>query len=249
MLHGRRHPVVALLVAGVAGVAVMPTATAGAATITACVKSKTGDVRIRSGPAAKRKCPKGWTKVRWNTTGAAGKQGIPGIGTPGAQGLQGLPGPAINVKDASGAIVGQFTGSLLTGFPVFSVLREGGLYVYLGSGQLFPFGARPSFKTTDCSGAAFLRFNALGAFTPATFLLLTGGHYRVVFRTNAAGVLGPASAWKARGTTEAVVAMQLYQRDPTTGACAAEAAAYTGDLEPLDSVTAPPDFTGPLTIG
>lgn len=254
MFRGRRRSVVVSLVAGVVGVGVVPVSTAGAATITACVKSDTGDLRIRFGAAAKRKCPKGWTRVRWSSTGAAGKQGIPGTsGIPGIPGIPGQPGlaaPAFSVKDASGAVVGPLVSVFPSGGAIYFVLRDGGVYTYLGSGELFSLGGNPDFKTPDCSGTAFIKYSPAGTFTLATSVKLFGGTFRVVFRTNSAGTFGPASAWKGHGTSENVaVAIQLYKRDSTTGVCAADGAPFTGDLIVLDSVPAPPDFVGPLTIG
>ena len=38
---------------------------AGAAKLTACVKKKSGAMRLVSGKKAKKKCPKGWRKVTW----------------------------------------------------------------------------------------------------------------------------------------------------------------------------------------
>jgi len=247
MVRGRRCPVIALLVAGVAGIAVVPPSAAGAATITACVKSKTGDVRIRSGAAAKKKCDKGWKRVRWSSTGPAGKQGVPGIsGTAGAPGAQGPAGPASVVKDATGATVGQFMGLIPEGVPFYAVVRDGGFYYYLGSGQVYPLGS-PDWKTIDCSGTAY--FKGFSNFSAASLALLVSGPFRTIYRTtSAAGVFGPVSAWKGHGTTEAVVATQMYRRNTTTGVCETDGSPFTGDIAPLDPVAAPPDFVGPLTV-
>ncbi len=264
MLQVRRRPVIALLVAGVIGAAVIPASTAGAATITACVKSKTGEMRLAKKKKTKKKkkvreCPRGWRRVRWNSrgsTGKRGKQGKPGTrgvagapgapGAPGTQGLQGITAPPLNVKDAGGAVVGQFMGLLPQGVPFYAVLRDGGFFYYLGSGQVYPIGS-PNWKTSDCSGTAYMGGSSgLGS---ASFALLVSGPFRMAFRTVSAGAFGPTSAWKGRGTTEAVVNVQLYDRDSSTGACQLDGGLYTGDLAPLDPVAAPPDFTGPLTVG
>jgi hypothetical protein len=241
MLQARRHQLLALLAAGVVGVTLVPASTAGAATITACVKKKTGDVRIRRGAAAHRKCPKGWSRVRWNTAGPAGAQGIPGT-----NGTNGLPGPIINVKDASGAIVGQFLGIFPEEGLIYSVLRDGGSFFYLGSGQLFSTGS-PDWKTSDCTGTAYLKVSS--SFDTPTFVKLIGGLFRTVFRTQSGTTLGASSAWKGGGASESVVTTQMYRRNSTTGACQTDGGLYTGDLATLADVTAPPDFTGPLTIG
>lgn len=236
----------ALVALGLVAVAVVGApATAGAATITACVNKSTGELRIRSGTAAKRKCPKGWKRLRWSTSGPAGNQGVPGA--PGGQGIQGPAGPQFSVKDASGAVVGKYIGMFPQPFPIYVVERDGGFWYYLGSGQLYPFGS-PNWKTVDCSGQAYLE--ASGSLSTATFTLLVGGPFRFAFRTLSAGVFGPTSGWKGRGTSETLPgATQLYERNSTTGACEADGLPVTGDLLPLDPVTAPPDFTGPLVIG
>ena len=71
---------------------------AGAATIYACVKSKAGTARIFT---KKPKCKKGETKLSWNTTGPAGRNGVNGLigalgkeGAAGKEGARGLGGPA-----------------------------------------------------------------------------------------------------------------------------------------------------------
>jgi hypothetical protein len=231
------------LVLLIASAVVVPACTAEAATINGCVKKKTGELRIRS--SAKKKCPKGWKKIKWNTAGAVGKQGPPG--TNGTNGVNGLPGPVINVNDASGAIVGQLLGVVPEGGAIYFVLRDGGLFFYLGSGQLFSLSQSPDWKTSDCSGTAYVRGSS--SVTADTLAKLVGGLYRVVFRTNSAGTFGPPTAWKGHGTTESVVSTQLYERNSTTGVCQTDGAPFTGDLALLDEVPAPPDFTGPLTIG
>src|SRR5690349_18840933 len=93
-----------LAVLVVAGAVLLPASGASAATLTACVKKKTGEMRLRQGKAAKKKCPKGFKKVHWSVRGPAGKQGAPGAN--GTNGVNGQPGPVINVKDATGAVVG-----------------------------------------------------------------------------------------------------------------------------------------------
>jgi hypothetical protein len=243
MFEARRRALLAIFVTALVGASVVPAATAGAATITACVKKKTGDVRIRSGAAAKKKCPKGWKRVRWNTTGPAGAQGLPGAN--GTNGATGAPGPNITVKDASGAVVGQLLGVLPEGGTFYSILRDGGIYLYAGSGQVYPLGS-PNWKTSDCTGTAYLRVSP--GFTTPNFVAFVGGPFRMVFRATSTATFGPTSAWKGAGSSEAVVATQLYRLN-NTGTCVTDGPLYTGDLAVLTSVTAPPDFVGPLTIG
>lgn len=236
--------VAAALVLG-AGLALAPAAAppADAATITACVKKKTGALRLRSGAKAKRKCPKGWSKLRWNTTGPAGKQGAPGA--PGAPGLQGPAGPQLQVKDKNGAVVGTYLSVLPFELGLLSVERDGGWYTYFPSGQLFA-PASPNWTTNDCSGTAYLPSSG-PAYFKQVLPALAGGPFRVVFR--ATDPLGPASAWKVNGGIQAVSATQLYRRNSTTGNCETGGPPFTGDLFFLDATPAPPDFAGPLTIG
>ena len=129
----------------VAGVVLLPASAANAATLTACVKKKTGEMRLRQGKAAKKKCPKGWRKVRWNTVGPAGRNG-----TNGTNGTAGPPGPVINLHDAGGAVVGQFLATFSEGGLRFLVLRDAGVWEYLGSGELNPYtgGAARAWKSS-----------------------------------------------------------------------------------------------------
>lgn len=243
MVQGRGR--VLAVIAAAAGCALVVAPAAGAATITVCAKSKTGELRLRSGAAAKKKCPKGWKRVRWSTTGAAGRGGIPGL--PGAIGPQGPVGPAYTVRDGNGAVVGQFLGVLLQGFPIYTVLRDGGQFNYLASGEVFSIGTpSPNWKTNDCSGTAYAKpISALG---PGSGPRLFGGPYRFIFRTLSGGTFGPTSAWKVRPETETIPATQLYRRNSTTGVCEVDGGPYAGELVPLDAVPAPPDFVGPLTV-
>jgi hypothetical protein len=234
----------------VAAVALSVPAVAPAATITACVHKTSGEVKIRSGKAAKRKCPKGWKRVRWTDAGKTGKNGKQGAaGIQGVQGIQGPAGPQLSVKDTTGAVVGQFLGIFPQPYPIYIVARDGGHWYYLGSGHLYPVGGSPVWKTADCSGTAYLEVG-IGSLSTPVLLTLIGGPFRWVFRTLSSGTFGASSAWKAKGTVETLGApTQLYDRDMTTGACAADGAPVTGDLFPLEPVTAPPDFAGPLAIG
>ena len=236
-----------LAVLVVAGAVLVPASAASAKTLTACVNKKTGEMRLRQGKAAKKKCPKGWKKVRWNVQGPAGKQGNPGSN--GTNGANGQPGPIINVKDATGAVVGQLVGILPEGGAFYFVLRDGGLWMYLNDGHLYGFSSSPKFKTNDCTGTAYLSTTS-SQFTPATFAALVGGTFRVVFRTLNAGVFGTSTAWKGTATTETIASStSLYEFDNATGTCQLDTSSFTGTLVALEQVTAPPDFTGPLGIG
>ncbi len=209
----------------------VPAAHAG--TITACVKKKTGEVRIG------KKCKKGWKKVTWNQQGAVGPQG--------ATGPIGPQGPATVVKDSTGKTLGRYLGVLPTGFSVLMVLVGDGIYVYLPDGRLLGIGSSsPSFKTADCSGTAYMRASSESQAALATGS--AGGPSRVVYRVTKPA-LGPASAWKYT-TTKEVVNQVTYSRNEE-GTCAAQdgGSPYNGILVALEATPAPADVPGPLTVG
>jgi hypothetical protein len=84
IFRGRR-PLAALVM--IFAAAALFTSAAGAATIHACVKPKSGATRI-VGPKAK--CRHGEQKLSWNTAGPSGERGTPGAsGAPGAEGKGG----------------------------------------------------------------------------------------------------------------------------------------------------------------
>jgi len=238
-------------------------------TVTACVKNKTGATTVLLGSKAKKKCPKGSTKVTWNiagkngANGVNGKNGVNGInGTNGASGSNGQP---LGVRDATGKSLGLFAGFASLGLPIYQVLVDGGLYYYLPSGQLFPVplllglsssSYSPLFLDAACAGTAYA---AAPDADSATFLQsFLGGAARFVFRTGAGSSgplptttfdLGPASAWKLTTTHSPATAAATWTLDDTTGACEASGSTFTGELIALASVPAPPDGVGPLSVG
>ncbi len=221
--------VIGLALAG--SMAAAPDATA--AKLTACVNKKTGAMRLVSGKKAKKKCPKGWRKVTWQKD-------------KGRTGLQ--------VVAADGKVVGILVGMspIGTGVNAFTILRNGGIYTYLGGGQLYPtsaMGSLPEFKTADCSGPAYVGLDgAVPAVTLDFYRGLFGGPFRLVFRTFSPLGLGPASTWKFQGATEDVlVGIPLYELQ-SDGTCDPSDPAFTGTLFQFDSQPAPPDFAGPLRI-
>ena len=234
---------------------------AGAATFTVCANAKTQRVLYRGGAAAKKKCPKGWKRVRLGQTGPVGRTGPVGpagkqgpAGATGPQGPQGPAAPAFNVKDATGATVGPLVdmiSSFALGGLQYTVFRDGGLFLYRPSGALISsFSSLLVFTAPDCTGTADIQ-SGLGAGQPSAVTLGTyGGPLRVVWRQAISpGVPGPASAWKATNTLVTFTNIQLYQRNASTGACATFGTPYTGDGVELTPVTAPADFVGPLTLG
>jgi hypothetical protein len=197
---------------------------AGAATLTACVKNKTGEMRLVPGKKAKKKCPKGWRKVSWNGEG-------PGV-----------------LRDKNGKLVGKLLGVYPAGGLVYIVYRNGAQYLYLNSGEVFSFGSgSPSFTTPDCSGPAYLSNSGTPAET-ANLLKVIGGPFRFIFRTTTGGFpTGPARAWKSAGTFIPAVAVQTYELDSTSGLCVIDSV-VNGNLIRLTEVPAPPDFKGPLRL-
>jgi hypothetical protein len=206
---------------------------AGAARLTACVNKKTGDMRLVSGKKAKRKCPRGWRKVTWE---------------------KGKGSPGYKVYSADGKLVGGLLGSGSPGggLTFYTVLRNGGIYTYFPNGSLLPSGAlsgsSPVFKTSDCSGLAYIPLS--GAPPPGIVNFYKGlftGPFRLVYRTSSGGPdFGPARAWKSNGATENIAApLDLYELD-SAGACVLDQAGFTGTLFRFVAAAAPPDFKGPL---
>ncbi len=128
-----------------------------AKTVKACVKKKTGEVRILTG---KKKCKKGWKKTSWNQKGKTGPQGN-----------QGPQGPNLVVKDGTGKVLGKFLGVLPEGLTLFSVEIDGGSYLYLPNGLIYPgfSSTSPSFKTNACSGTGYVESSS-----PLSTQFLTG---------------------------------------------------------------------------
>ena len=225
----------ALLSMAVLSVA-MPVADADAARLTACVNKKNGDMKMRFGKKAKKKCPKGWKKVVWNDTKS---------------------GALASVYSADNRLVGKFLGSgfMFAPWPVYTVQRSGGQYLYeSGTGTLMGLGS-PDFLTADCAGPAYL---ALTSATPIPqgiidrYIRSLGGSTRIVFRTeDPLGNFGVPRAWRGDGNSQPVGApITIYDLNSETGACEVDDAAFTGSLLGLNGVTIPTpyDFTGPLTV-
>ena len=155
------------------------------------------------------------------------------------------------VLNADGSVLGEFAGSVPLGGPlaVFEVVIDGGLYTYYGSGQLIPLGgSSPSFKDNTCTGPAYVETDQV--IFDMIYSKLAGGPSRVVYRV-ASGptTLGPISAWQYTMGSEEVVAQNLWQLDSDGNCIMTGSSPYTGLLGGLESVPAPPDGVGPLTIG
>lgn len=208
--------------------------TADAAKLTACVSKKTGAVQILLGKKAKGKCRKGSKKISLDD----------GNGRP--------------VVDAKGRRVGTLVGTSEAGpYAIFQVLRNGGIYNYMGGGALFPTdltsgGAFPvNYKTADCSGKAYI---TSAGFPPASFVNLLKnalrGQFRAVNREFTGSGFGTPKAFTGDGTTENVaVAITTYEIN-SSGICVVDTASFTGILYGMRvvSIPKPIDFTGPLRI-
>ena len=220
----------AFAMVGTSAVAVAQPASA-AKKYTACVKKKTGEVRIVTG---KKKCKKGWKKRSWTKAGPTGSKGADGPS--GSANTLGL------VVDADGAVVGQAFGTFPAPITIFPVLRDGGLYIYYPNGWLVPLSATPYYDNAACTGVPFL--------TVTTSLerdaILQDSTTRVVYRPLSEVSVGPASAYKPDGTSTSVLNQARWELDDD-GVCQAEVT-FTGYRLPLVSVAAPPDFKGPLRL-
>ena len=93
-----------LLAVTAAAVAILTTSTAHAATIHACVKSRSGATRI---VGAKAQCHRGEHKLSWNTSGPSGPAGAHGV--PGATGAPGANGSGPLFSAVSGGTLTEIT--------------------------------------------------------------------------------------------------------------------------------------------
>lgn len=233
--------------------------------VTACVNSKTGATKVLLGSKAKKKCAKGWTKMTWNVSGqngADGKNGASGAnGLPGSPGIKGADGGAVVVFDAEGNRIGRFAGGIGFGLPLPAIQvlgDDGGLYLYLESGQLLPsllsmVGGgiplmTPVFTDSVCTGPAYL---PVPTGLEAIASIYGGSSVRYVHRAlfgTSLSTLGPARVWKPTATLVGAPATPLYALS-ITGTCDELGPLDDGALLSLESVPAPPDGVGPLTLG
>ncbi len=237
----RLNPIVAagialFLALAVSAVAV-PAEKAGAATLTACVNKKTGEMKMRFGKKAKKKCPKGYRKVTWNDSATS---------------------KLASVYAADGKLVGKFlgAGAIFAPWPLFQVERtDGGQYLYnVGDGTMQSLGS-PEFTDATCTGTGYL---GLSSATPVPTAIVERyvrnlqGSTRIVFRTqNALGDLGVPRIWTGNGQATVVgAATTTYDLNSQTGACEVDDPAFTGSLLGLQTVATPTpyDFEGPLEI-
>ena len=154
----------------------------------------------------------------------------------------------LKVYNGDGSLLGTLVGVLPSGLPIFQVLVDGGIYTYYPSGQLFPSSSlSPSFKNNSCDGTAYVESPA--EISEQLISKLVGGPTRIVYRTTSGPNLGPISAWQFSSATESVVGQNMWERDETGACVPTTSSPFTGVLTALEPVPAPPDGTGPLTIG
>ena len=222
--------------AGVAGASLMAAPAAQAQTVKACVKKSNGSVKIINKKF--KKCKKGWVKTSWNSEGAQGVQG--------PQGVPGAAGPNWLVKDKNGVTLGTFSGYFSVGLvPSVQVTTDdGSVFRYGMDGTLANDNGGLYFVNNGCTDAAVYGTNA----SLQPYLKSAGGNGRAVFQVTDAPT---ASAWKVASTTITtipVAANSLFQKNSTTGACAA-ATHLGGFIVPLTPAAAPVIAApGPLQI-
>lgn len=237
----RLNPIIAvgtalILALAVAAMAV-PVEKAGAATLTACVNKKTGEMKMRFGKKAKKKCPKGYRKVTWNDSATS---------------------KLASVYAADGTRIGTFlgAGSIFAPWPLYQVKRtDGGQYLYsAGDGTMQSLGS-PQFTDISCTGTGYLGLDSatpIPAAVVARYVKNLQGSTRIVFRTeNALGDLGVPRVWTGSGQSQAVGApIPTYDLNFQTGACEVDDPTFTGSLLGLAAVTTPTpyDFVGPLEV-
>ena len=206
-------------------------------TYKACVKKSTGEVRFLVGKKKKKKkCKKGWKKVSWTKAGPKG-----GPGAPGPTGATGPRASMGTVVDRDGAVVGEALTTLNLPIATFIVRIDGGTYFYYGNGWLFPTDT-VYYKDAACAGTAYDRADS----AEERDLVLASPSERRVYRVTSP-TLGPSSAWRFAGTSEAVTNVQFYARDDV-GACLGAGPAVHGLRAPADfrgGAARPP---GPLKI-
>lgn len=222
-------------------VAASPASPAGAATVKACVKKKTGEIRFLTG-TKKRKCKKGWKKVTWNQRGS---QGSPG--PQGPQGNTGAVGPKLVVKDGAGNVVGPLASVYPVSGGYLSILINGGVYLYEPGGKVIPL-ASPMYKQADCSGTPYL--NTSSAQSRDLFTSAAGSSARFTYRPTDP-TFGPISSFaftaESEDHTAPAPAIPLYRWN-SSGNCALDGN-YNGYLVKLAKENTPPsDVAGPLTV-
>ena len=240
--------IAALVALSVVGGGAAGAQAATTSTITACVTTKTGAVKIlATAKAQKKACPKGAKKITWNVPGRAGSDGKNGANGSSKNGANGA-NASLRVYDADGHVLGQFA-SLVGGnvqFMVFGVLIDGGLYTYAdglltNSPDYIDVAGGVVYYDPACAGQPVLTVPRRYANT------LDRSTYRFVN----ARFLTP-QIWRTGSATSTVpaAAPTYYAPDSNNnGACGVAAGVHAGDsLVNLVPTTSPPVEVGPLTI-
>jgi len=196
---------------------------AQAKTIKACVKKSNGAVKFIN--KKNKKCKKGWVKTSWNSEGPTGPTGPIGPA-----------GPNWLVKDKNGSTLGTFSGYYNNGLvpQVVVTAADGGVFRYTMAGVLDNDNGDVLFVNNGCTDAV-IRRDLKANLVP--YLNAAGGNGRAVFQVVNAPT---ATAWKIAATTTTDVpigANMLFEKNETTGACAAatHAAGFYVPLTPADA--------------
>ena len=162
-------------------------------------------------------------------------------------GPTGPAGPNWSVKDASGQTLGTY-GGFFYGGPFLSYLGvyvgDGGLFMYRSDGTLINDNTFLYFQNNTCTQATSPPASN-AALEP--FLKSAGGSGRAVFQLLNAST---TQAWRIAETTTATVpvaANSLFQKNGTTGVCAAAAHAANFVI-PLTPAEAPKVANGGLRV-
>jgi hypothetical protein len=158
----RRFPhITALLaIAGLLGILLVSAPAAPAATINACQKKKGGTIRI---VGSKTKCKKTEKKIKWSTTGPAGKNGASGTnGSNGSNGAAGAPGAT--GPQGPGAV--RFSG----GVDTIAALSD--------TQAVAPFVVGGVTISFNCGNALFLNAASIKVNSPTAGTLFTTAIYK-----------------------------------------------------------------------
>lgn len=207
----------------------------------ACADKQTGAIRL---VVQGRKCRKSEIRMRWNVQGPAGIAGP--VGPAGPTGAQGIPGPALTVKDGNGTVLGQFLSLAPGPINMWTVLFEGGAYLYLGVqtgpgvDRRLPLGA-VSYLDNTCAGTPY--YNMPGTYQD----IGVGGPERILqaFSDGSAA----AFAYSGGASTTLAVATPAWTKNPAKACVAAAALAAGTKIQPLTPVTPPPFAVGHIHIG
>ena len=233
----RSIALVGALAVATAGLSVA--APAQAKTINVCVKKSNGNVKFIT--KKNKKCKTGWVKRSWNTDKTQGPLSVGPIGPTGPA------GPNWSVKDASGQTLGTYGGFFYGGpfLPYLGVyVGDGGLFMYRSDGTLINDNTFLYFQNNTCTQATSPPASN-AALEP--FLKSAGGSGRAVFQLLNAST---TQAWRIAETTTATVpvaANSLFQKNGTTGVCAAAAHAANFVI-PLTPAEAPKVANGGLRV-